>query len=430
MLPLLRWSCGILWGLLACASVALAKDEGEGANDEWSQWRGPHRDGASPEEGLLQRWTGKGPALAWKSDGLGSGYSSVTIANGRLFTLGNRNNTVYLFARDAANGKPLWSTPVGAQMSDHPASTPTIDNELVYALGPQGDLICAQAADGKIVWQKSYLRDFGGATPQWKFCESVLIDGDKLICTPGSADSSLVALDKLTGSVIWKCSIPGGAGNGAGYSSPVASEGGGIHQYVQMMGAGVGCIGVDARNGKLLWKYPRVANGTATIPTPIVKDNFVFCSSGYQTGAALLELKPAGNGVEAREVYFLNSNQLQNHHGGLVLVGDYVYGGHGHNQGFPICVELKTGKIKWGGKRGPGSGSAAVVYADKQLYFRYEDGLMALISANPKRYKLEGKFKIPEVPGGEKSWAHPVVLGGKLYLREQDSLVVYHIHAK
>jgi outer membrane protein assembly factor BamB len=172
-----------------------------------------------------------------------------------------------------------------------------------------------------------------------------------------------------------------------------------------------------------------VANGTASIPTPIVYGDYVFCSSGYQTGSALLKLSRTGDKVKAEEVYFLNHNQLQNHHGGLVLVGDYIYGGHGHNNGFPICVELKTGKIVWGGnQRGPGQESAAVTSADGQLYFRYQDGLMALIQASPGGYKLNGEFKIPQVSGP--SWSHPVVAGGKLYLREQDNLFVYDVRGK
>jgi len=410
-------------------SMSFAGDA-EKSKADWPQWRGPHRDGVAEEKGLLQKWGTKGPPLAWKTSGLGSGFASVAVADGKIFTMGKRNN-VFLIARDGDDGHELWATQVGGGGGDDPSSTPTVDGDRVYAVGPAGDLICVQTADGKELWHKSFTRDFGGSVPNWKFCESPLIDGDKVICTPGGGDATLVALDKKTGEVIWKCAVPGGPGSGAGYSSVVISEGAGVKQYVQMMGAGTGCIGVAAQDGKFLWKYPRVANSTATIPTPIVHDDYVFCSSGYGTGSALLKLSRSGDGVKAEEVYFLNQNQLQNHHGGLVLVGDCVYGGQGHNNGFPICVDLKTGKIKWGGKqRGPGSGSAAVVYADKQLYFRYQDGLMALIQASPKGYKLSGTFKIPPVPDARESWSHPVVAGGKLYLREQSQLFVYKVAAK
>ncbi len=420
---------GLVFVLGLAFSAIFAGDAEKSATD-WPQWRGPHRDGVSQENGLLQKWGAKGPPLAWKTDGLGSGYASVVVADGKIFTMGKRKN-VYLIARDGQDGHELWATQVGGNGGDDPSSTPTVDGDRVYAIGPAGDLICAQAADGKELWHKSFTRDFGGSVPTWKFCESPLIDGDKLICTPCGDDATVVALDKMNGNTIWKCTVPGGAGNGSGYSSIVISEAAGVRQYVQLLGQGTGCIGVAAQDGKLLWKYPRVGNGTATIPTPIVHDDYVFCSSGYGTGSALLKLSRSGDGVKAEEVYFLAGNVFQNHHGGLVLVGDYVYGGHGHGEGFPTCVELKTGKIKWGGKlRGPGSGSAAVVYADKQLYFRYQDGLMALIQASPKGFKLDGKFKIPHVPDARESWTHPVVLDGKLYLREQSQLFVYNVAAK
>jgi outer membrane protein assembly factor BamB len=424
------WMCAgtvCLAGLVASAACAGDADK---SADVWPQWRGPHRDGVSEEQGLLQNWTSKGPPLAWKTNGLGAGWASVAIANGKIFTMGNRGGIVSLVARDGKTGAPIWSRPIGEKTDDHPSSTPTVDGDLVFAVGPHGDVACVQESDGKLVWQTSFVRDFGGSVPTWKYCESLLVDGEKLICTPGGREATLVALDKKTGDLIWKCAVPSGAGNGSGYSSTVISEAAGVRQYVQLMGAGTGCIGVAADDGRFLWKYPRVANGTASIPTPIVHGDNIFCSSGYGTGSALLKLVRSGNGIEVQEVYFLSANQLQNHHGGLVLVDDYIYGGQGHNNGIPICIELKTGKVKWGGKRGPGSGSAAVVYADKQLYFRYEDGLMALIQASPKGYKLDGKFKIPPVPGADKSWAHPVVAGGKLYLREQDSLFVYNVQGK
>ena len=209
-------------------------------------------------------------------------------------------------------------------------------------------------------------------------------------------------------------------------SSVVISNGGGIKQYVQFIGRGV--VGVAADDGRFLWGYNKIANNVANIPTPLVQDDYVFCSSGYQTGAALLKLNASGNGVEAEEVYFLDAKKLQNQHGGLVMVGDYVYGGHGHKMGAPTCLEWKTGEIKWRKERGPGEASAAVAYADGNLYFRYENGLVALIGAGPDSYELKGTFKIPDVE--KPSWPHPVVVGGKLYLREQNRLYCYDVSAK
>ena len=330
---------------------------------------------------------------------------------------------------DVKTGKELWATDIGGR---RPNCTPTVDGKLVYALGRGGDLICAKTSDGSILWRKSFSKDFGGRMMSgWGYSESPLIDGDRLICTPGAKDAMIVALDKKTGKAIWKSSMPDDIGrrgrNGAGYSSIVISNAAGVKQYVQL--AGRGLISVDAKTGKTLWTYNRIANGTANIPTPIVSGDFVFCSSGYGTGAALLKVKKDGDGLKAEEQYFLRSQTLQNHHGGMILVDGYVYCGHGHNGGRPICVELKTGAVKWGGRiRGPGSGSAAVVYADGHLYFRYQNGVMALIEATPTKYNLKGSFKLASADGP--SWPHPVIYDGKLFLRDNDVLMCYVIRKK
>jgi outer membrane protein assembly factor BamB len=263
----------------------------------------------------------------------------------------------------------------------------------------------------------------------WGYSESPLVDGNKLVCTPGGKDAAIVALDKQTGRLLWKTSLPdvGSRGrDGAGYSSIVISEACGIRQYVQMMGRGT--ISVAADNGRFLWGYNRIANDTANITAPIVTGDYVFCTTSYGTGSALLRLTPTGDkkGIQANEVYFLEGDQFQNHHGGLVLLDGYIYGGHGQNQGFPTCIELKTGKILWK-QRGPGGGSAAVTYADGNLYFRYEDGVMALIQATPKALNVESTFKLPTHDGP--SWPYPVIAGGMLYLRHGDSLLCYDLRA-
>jgi outer membrane protein assembly factor BamB len=392
---------------------------------DWPQWRGPNRDAISEERGLLSAWPTQGPPLAWQVNGLGSGYSSVAIAGGKIFTLGQRKRGAELIALNLDDGKELWATPVGG---GGPNATPTVDGDRVYALGRDGDLLCAESVSGKEIWRKNFGRDFGGRMMSgWGYSESPLVDGDRLICTPGANKAVIVALDKRNGETVWASPMPDEAGgrgrDGAGYSSVVVSQAGGIRQYVQLTGRGL--VSVAAEDGKPLWTYNRVANGTANIPTPLVKDDYVFCSSGYGTGAALLKVVHSGAGLKAEEVYFLSANQMQNHHGGMILLGDYVYCGHGHNQGFPLCVELKTGKVAWRSTRGPGSGSAAIVCADGHLYFRYQNGIMALIEATPKEYRLKGSFKLASVKG--QSWPHPVVAGGKLYLRDQDVLMCYDI---
>jgi outer membrane protein assembly factor BamB len=400
---------------------------------EWPGWRGPNRDAVSMETGLLSEWKAPGPPLAWKTTGLGGGFSSVSVAGGRIFTMGDREGAQHVFALSQADGKPLWSAKVGGTNTEEyggPRGTPTVDGDLVYALGTDGDLVCLEAASGKERWRRSLVRDFGGRVMTiWKFSESPLVDGDRLVVTPGARDAALVALDKRTGKEIWRAAVPdmGPQGkDGSAYSSVVISNGAGVKQYVQLLGRGL--VGVRATDGKLLWSYNRVANNVANISTPIVRANWVFASTGYQTGSVLVELqKTTDGGVAAREVYFLDGKTLQSHHGGLVLVGNYVYGGHGHKAGFPICVELTTGNVVWGGDiRNSGSGSAAVVYADGNLYFRYQNGVMLLVQATPEGYRERGSFTIPDV---ELSWSHPVVVDGKLYLREQDALYCYDVRS-
>jgi outer membrane protein assembly factor BamB len=421
----IRRSTSVLAVLPLLAAVATAAD--------WPQWRGPNRDGRSAEQGLLKAWPKAGPPVAWKATGLGRGLSSVSVVGGRVFTMGDRAGAQHVIALSATDGKTLWATKVGPTHDEEyggPRSTPTVDGALVYAIGTDGDLVCLEAATGKERWRKSLARDFGGQMmSMWKFSESPLVDGNRLVFTPGSRDAALVAVDKTTGKEIWRAALPslGSQGkDGAGYSSIVVSEAAGVRQYVQLLGRGL--VGVRATDGKFLWGYNRVANSVANISTPLVRGDYVFASTGYGTGSALVQLSRSGDGVAAREVYFLGASTLQNHHGGLVLVGDHVYGGQGQSRGLPVCVELTTGKVAWGGNiRNAGEGSAGVTYADGNLYFRYQNGLMMLIEASPGAYKENGSFMIPGVQ--DPSWPHPVVSGGRLYLREQDALYAYDVKA-
>lgn len=390
-------------------------------NTDWPSWRGPNRDGISHEKGLLKEWPTDGPPLVWTARGLGGGMASVAVVGDVIYTMGGQRGTT-IAAVGRKDGNLLWTANVGGGGS--PNATPTVDTDtkLVYGISKGGDLLCANAANGREVWSKNFSGDFGGRMMSgWGYSESPLIDGDRLICTPGAQDAAIAALDKRTGRVIWKASVPGIGGSG--YSSIVISQGAGVKQYVQLMGRAI--IGVDAKDGTLLWQYNRVANGTANIPTPIVRGDYVFCSSGYNTGSALLKLERDGGGVRAEQVYFLAANKMQNHHGGMIRVGEYIYSGHGHNQGFPLCIELKTGESTWRRQRGAGSGSAAIAFADGHLYFRYENGTMALIEANPREYKLKSTFEIATRNG--KSWPHPVISKGHLFLRDQDVLHCYNV---
>ena len=417
--------------------VAITPGDGPGnessatpfAADEWPQWRGPNRDAVSSSTGLLADWPEDGPPLEWTAKGLGRGMSSVSVADGRIFTVGKRQGQgVCLIALDSERGEEIWATPLSGD--GEPNGTPTVHGDHVFAITYDGGLVCAETATGRVVWQKNLVTDFGGEVPGWGFSESPLVDGEVVVCTPGAKDALIVALDKSTGGVIWKSAAPGemeGRGHGgAGYSSVVVGRGAGIRQYVQLVGNGV--IGVSAADGTPLWGYARIANGVANIPTPIVQGDYVFVSSGYGAGTALLRLEAAAGGVKVNEVYFHPGNKMQCHHGGMVFVDDHVYFGHGHDQGLPICVEFLTGKAAWGPERGPGSNSAAVVYADGHLYFRYQDAIMALIEATPEDYRLKASFTLPSQL--DNSWPHPVISSGRLYLRDQDVLMCYDLRAE
>ena len=424
---LVRTTPGILCLLALLVSPSLALREA----GNWPQWRGPQRDGISRETGLMASWPQSGPPKVWTANGLGAGFSSVAVVGGRIYTMGDRRDGQYVIALSEDSGKELWATRVGGRHDDEfagPRGTPTVDGELLYVVDTDGDVVSLETATGRERWRRSMPRDFGGRMmSQWMFSESPLVDGDRVLVTPGSRQAAMVALDKRTGKDIWRASLSnfGSQGaDGAGYSSIVISNGGGVKQYIQLMGRGV--VSVRASDGWVMWGYNRVANNIANISTPLVKDNYVFASTGYDTGSALLEISPDAEGrTKVTEKYFLQAGTLQNHHGGFVLIDGVAYGGHGQSNGFPVALELATGRMLWERTRGAGSGSAAVTAADGHLYFRYQDGTMALIAANPKQYQLKSSFTIPNVRNP--SWSHPVIAGGRLYLREQDALHAYNI---
>jgi outer membrane protein assembly factor BamB len=424
-----RFSCCLC--LVVLAGLALAEVEKTSSKPQpfdWPQWQGQDRNAMSKETGLLKSWPKDGPPIAWKAKGIGGGYSTPSVAGGRVFGMGSRNNDEAVWALDEANGKELWSTSISPKLArvgygEGPRGTPTVDGDKLYAVGVDGDLVCLETATGKEVWRTNYKKDLKGKMMSgWGYCESPLIDGKNLICTPGGDDATLAALDKDTGEVKWKAAVPNGGGSG--YASIVVSEACGVRQYITLLRSCI--VGVSAKDGKFLWRYDKVANGTANIPTPIVTGDMVFCSTGYGKGAALLHLVPTSEaGVKAEEVYFLKGDVFQNHHGGMVLLGNHVYAGHGHNAGSPTCLELKTGKIVWQ-EKGAGSGSAAIAYADGHLYFRHQNGVMSLVEAAPSGYKETGKFKLPD-NSGKASWPHPILANGKLYIRDQDVLLCFDV---
>lgn len=428
---------GLLLGMGCCFAPARGADappRGQLPAAEWPSWRGPDRTGKSPDTGIAKDWNAAPPQLLWTAEGMGNGYASLSVADGRIFSTGNQSDGQGVVCL-STKGDPLWKTNITSAVPKHgyPGSrcTPTIDGERLYAITSDGKIACLKVSDGAKVWTRDFKADYKANTPNWGFSESPLVDGDLVLCTPGGPEAMMVALNKLTGKEVWRSKVPslGQAGRSeAGYSSIVISSACGVKQYVQLVGQGV--IGVRAADGQFLWGYNEIANRTACIPTPIVTGDYVFCSTGYQTGAALLKLVRSGSGVKAEEQYFLKPDKAQNHHGQMILHDGHVYFGNKHREGRPICVELASGKIVWGGQdRGPGSGSAAVTFVDGHLIFRYESGEVALIEATPEAYRLKGVLT-PEFVGREACWAHPVVIGGKMYLRDQDKLMCYDVRAK
>lgn len=403
---------------------------------DWPRWRGPNNDGVCTETGLLKTWPTGGPPKLWTATNLGIGFGTPSIADGKIFGMGTRDGKDIVWAIKEAGGAELWATPIDdprkTNQNNGPSGTPTFHKGKLYAVSSKGALVCLDAASGKKVWEKSYTKDFGGSVESWGYCESVLVDGDKLICTPGGTKSAVVALKPDTGDVIWRAEVPN-VGGAFGYSSPVKATVGGVPMYIALLGKGSGVVGVHARTGKLLWRYEKVANKTANIPTVIVKDDLVWCSTGYRDGGAAL-VKLAAEGTEkvtATEVKYYPSSEIQNHHGGMVLVGDHVFFGSPHGQGHPVCVDFKTGEIKWKETRGAagGNGSAAVLYADGLLYFRYQSGKMVLIKPNPEKLDVVSSFDLPE-KSNQPSWPHPVIANGKMYIRDQEKLHCFDVKAK
>lgn len=398
--------------LLCAASCAFAAP----ASLEWPQFRGPNRDDISTETGLLKQWPAGGPKLLWKGTGIGSGFSTVSIAGGKIFTMGDAGGSSNVFALDMG-GKVLWTAKVGKPGGDHPGtrSTPTVDGNVLYALGQYSELVCLQTADGKEVWRKNLMTDFGGRMMTWQFAESVLIEGNMLICTPGGPKGTVAALDKKTGEKIWQSAE---ITDGADYSSVVAADIGGVHQYIQLTQQHV--FGVEAKSGKLLWSAPR-AGRTAVVPTPIYYDNYVFVTSGYGVGCNCFKIDATGGTFKAEQVYA--SPAMADHHGGVIRVGEFIYG-HSDGGGW-TCMEMKTGKVKWQDK---GVGKGSVTIADGHLYTRSEGGkgTIALVEVSPEGYKETGRFDQPD-RSRMNSWPHPVVCDGKLYIRDQDVLLCYDV---
>lgn len=385
--------------------------------DDWPQWRGTNRDGRSTETGLMKSWPAGGPTRVWQATGAGEGYSSFSVSGGKLYTLGARGSTEYVMAFDEATGKKVWEVENGRRFSndrgDGPRGTPTVEGSRLYAYGASGDLRALDAASGKTLWHVNVLQQFGGSNIIWGLSESPLVLSDRIIVNAGGPEASIVAISKKDGSVLWRSQ-----GDRAGYSSAILHEVGGIPQAI-VFTASRG-VGIDTRDGRLLWSYDRVSNRTANIATPIARGNHVFLSSDYGTGAALLQLTPSGNTITAKEVYF--TNEMRNHHASSVLIGEHLYG---FSSAILTAMKFDTGEVAW---RDRSVGKGSVIFADDRLYLYSETGVVGLAEANPAGYREHGRFEIRS--GSLPTWSHPVVANGKLYLRDQDNIYAYDVRAK
>ena len=403
------------FSLAAAIVVSVA---GIQAAADWPQWQGPDRTGNSKETGLLKQWPSSGPTVVWTATGLGSGYGSMAISGDRVFVQGTRTGNSIVVAYNRADGKEVWSKALGRLGDDDrgsgPRGTPTVDGDRIYVLTENGELACLKT-DGAEVWRRNILREFKGRQLQWLISESPLIDGAHLIVSPGGPGAGMVKLDKMTGKTVWEAKELSGP---AGYASPIVADVQGVRSYMTFT-AGAG-VGVRASDGKLMWQYDRAANGTANITTPLFFDNKVFFSSGYGTGAGLVQLSAQNGSVSANEIYF--TREMKNHHGGVVLVNGYLYG---FDETILTCLEFATGKRMW---RDRSVGKGAVTYADGHLYLLSEGNVMGLAEASPSGYVEKGRFNIPDK--GYPSWAHPVVSDGRLYVRNQDSVIAYDVKAK
>jgi outer membrane protein assembly factor BamB len=389
---------------------------------DWPQWRGPNRDGISKETGLAKSWPPGGPKLLWKSSGLGEGFSTPSVVGNLLLTMGNRDGQEFVVAVDVAeSGKQVWATPIGPVRHGGsgypgPRSTPTVDGARVFALGLNGDLVCLDLQTGKLIWRQDLVANFGGTIPNWGYSESVLVDGPWVVCTPGGSQASIVALSKTTGEPVWRSPI----GAPAAYASIVEADVGGVKQYVQFMDTAL--FGVAADHGTPLWRYDPPANDTANISTPLVSGDVVFASSGYGTGGGAARIAKRDTNFAAEEKFF--THDMTNHHGGMVVVDGFVYGSS--DPGVLTCLELATGETKWR-ERAPGK--CSLVYVDGQLITRSERGKVCLVDVSPQAGKVVGEFEEQD-RSDKPAWPHPVVAGGRLYLRDQDSLACYDLTGK
>ncbi len=408
-------------GATSSSSVApTGTSAGAASATQWLRFHGPRGDNISDDTGLLKTWPEDGPPLLWKVEGIGNGFASVTVSNGRIYTAGNVEDRLLITALDM-DGKIRWQRQNGpAWTKNYPGArgTPTLDGDRVYHLGASGDLICLQAEDGAVVWSTNILEKFGSQPPEWGLAESVLIDGDRVICTPGGPNTCIVALDKMTGETVWQSESA--AGDGPSYGTPQLAEWEGLRIVFNMTAKAL--VGVDAASGKLLFRHPHETAYDVNACMPLFHDGKVFVSTGYGSGSELIGLKREGDRVTAEQLW--ENKDLDNHHGGVILYEGFLYGSN--FRGKWVCLDWNKGETKYS-ENGVGKGS--VTLADGMLYTYSERKKVGLVPAVPTAHEPVSSFTIPSNER-EQSWAHPVVLDGRLYLRHGNLLFAYDIRAR
>ena len=406
---------------LTLFAVAVGRcDLGSSSEAFWPQFHGPARDNLSGDTGLLKHWPEDGPPLAWRVQGIGHGFATVSIGDGRIYTAGDLDGQTVISALDLS-GKILWQTANGPSYDQsHPGArvTPTFDKGRLYHLG-DGPIACFDAATGRQTWSRNLFDEFGGRRPRWGLAESPLIDGSRVICSPGSEEIAMVALDKQTGQTLWTCR---GAADPPGYSSAILVEYGGLRQIVTMTAEAA--IGVAADNGELLWRYEHPAPYDVNACTPIHRDGRLILTGTWGRGATMLKLNVQGDRCTVEEVW--RTKELDNEHGGVVLVGDFLFGhaDGNHRKRHWACLEFETGGTAYSAKGLPGN-SGTLTYADGMLYCMGQKGDIAMVEAVPDDFRIINRFKLP--PGEGPYWAHLVVCGGRLYVRHSDTLYCYDV---
>jgi hypothetical protein len=403
----------------------------------WPQWHGVHRDGKSLDTGLLKSWPKEGPKLLWKATNMGQGYSTVSIGGGLIYTTGRKEKgnpgnppsekgivdhrpgeRLFMMGIDM-NGKVKWDKDIGQAFNGNHVytgsrATPTYDNGDLYLITGLGVLGRYDAKTGDTKWQRNIKKDFKTLKMRWAFTESILIIDDLLIVTPGGEDHFMVALEKKTGKTVWKS----GSFGPAHYTSPIYVEYKGVPMVIN--GGGEGIIGVHAKTGKILWANNFAKGNMANVPTPSFVDGYVFWSVGYGKGSICLKLSVIGKKVKAKIAW--KSMDIRTQYGGWVIHDGYIYGNNMYEWS---CVELKTGKTVW---KGIGVKKGSISYADGMLYlYGIDKGQVALAEATTKGLKLVGDFN---VAGRGTSRAHPVITGGRMYIRYDDNLYCFDVKAK